>query len=156
MPHGSRRSYVLGCRCVVCRSANAAYAAQQRAAPVGHADVARVLAHVAALRSLGLGYRHIARLAGVAASVVKLLGPDAKLRPATAAKLLAVVQPSLAHGCVVPGTKTWRFVDSLEREGFTRRELAFRLGRQSQQLQLHRRVRVRSALLVATLHSHLA
>jgi hypothetical protein len=66
------------------------------------------------------------------------------------------VRPALAHGALVAGTKTHRFIDSLCREGFTRRELAFRLGARSQQLQLHRKVRVSSALAVQTLYQRLA
>jgi hypothetical protein len=56
----------------------------------------------------------------------------------------------------VPATKTWRQIDSLSREGFTDREIAFHLGARSQQLQLApRRIRVTSALRVQQLYARI-
>jgi hypothetical protein len=47
----------------------------------------------------------------------------------------------------VTGWRTWRLIDSLERDGFTRRALAFKLGLRGRGLQLHhRRITVRNAL----------
>jgi len=156
LDHGTRRCYTHGCRCVACRDANAAATREHRARPVGTVDAAPARQHLAALRALGIGYRRAAHLARVAPATAQrvLAGTVSRLKPATAARLLAT-RPVLALGATVAGTKTWRFVDSLRREGFTHREIAFRLGAHSQQLQLHRRVRVRSALKVAQLYQTL-
>jgi len=154
--HGTRRAYRSGCRCLRCRDANAQATRNHRAAPLGTVDASPARLHLAQLQAAGLGYRQIARLAGCASVTVRrVLAGCPQLRPATAARLLSV-RPILAHGATVPGTKTHRQIDSLHREGFTRREIAFRLGSLSQQLQLHLRVRVRSALKVAQLYHHLS
>jgi hypothetical protein len=103
-----------------------------------------------------MGARQIARRARTSTATIKALttGRQRALRSTTAAQLLAV-RPTLAHGCIVAGTKTWRFVDSLEREGYTRRQIAWSLGAQSQQLQLARKVRVSTALRVSALYDRL-
>ena len=155
--HGTRRSYAAGCRCVLCRAANAAYVAGHRTA-TGSVDAAAVRAHLAQLAACGVGYRQVAAQTGVAASVVSAVraGRVPRLQPATATRLLQA-RAILAHGALVPGTRTWRFVDSLRREGYTHRELAFHLGNASQQLQFaRRRVRVASALRVASLYERIA
>jgi hypothetical protein len=119
-------------------------------------DAGPVRAHVAQLVALGLGLRQIAQLADTGTQVIqRILAGQRRIAPRTAARLLPV-RACLAHGATVAGTKTWRFVDSLEREGYTRREIAWHLGAHSQQLQLHRRVRVSTALRVAQLHARLA
>lgn len=157
LDHGTRRNYLHGCRCTVCRAANAAYVATQRRCPTGSTDATAARTHLASLARAGLGSRQLAHLAGLSRSTIRAVldGTSASLRPATAATLLGLA-PILAHGTRVPGTKTHRFLDSLRREGFTRREIAFHLGARSQQLQLHHTVTVRSALRVATLYSRLA
>jgi hypothetical protein len=149
-------SYSLGCRCVACRAAHAAYGLACRRCPVGSVDAAPVRAHLEQLRAGGLGVRQLGKLGGVSARHVGriLLGQVEQLRPATAAALLGV-RPVLARGALVPGTRTHRFLDSLGREGFTRRELAFHLGAACQQLQFRRRVRVSSALRVAMLYNRI-
>jgi len=154
LDHGTRSTYAHGCRCLPCRAANAAYSAARRHAPPPALDLAALRSHLADLRARGLGYRQLAALAHVAPATVRRTLAGTRPHPATAAALQAI-PPILAHGCTVPGTKTWRYLDSLRREGYTHRELAFRLGARSQQLQLHPRVRVRSALKVSQLHATL-
>lgn len=156
MTHGQRRAYSAGCRCVGCRAANAAYSAAHRV-PIGTIDAAPVRVHLSQLQRLGVGYRTIARQTGVSASVVSsvLSGAAAQLRPSTAARLL-LARPSVARGAFVPATRTWRHVDSLRREGYTRREMAYHLGAHSQQLQLGARlVRASTALRVAQLYERI-
>jgi len=78
------------------------------------------------------------------------------LRPTTASALLDV-PPVLASGVCVPAVTSWRTIDSLRREGFTQRELGYRLGARSQQLQLgRRRIRQHTAAKVAALYAQLA
>jgi len=157
MLHGARRAYRAGCRCVQCRAANAAYVAARRASPVGLVDATPARIYLRQLAALGVGLDHAAQASGVSLTILKRVrsGRQARIRPATVAAILAV-RPTLARGAVVAGTKTWRYVDSLEREGYTRREIAFDLGARSQQLQLHRRVRVSTALRVAALYARIA
>ena len=147
--------YRHGCKCVLCRSANAAkVAAWRRTAPIG-ADSAPARAHVRSLQARGLGTRQIAQQAGVSRATVIRLLRGLEVRPAAYRRILAA-RPVLARGAVIVGTVPWRSIDSLEREGYTRRDIARLLGARSQQLQLHRHLTVRSALRIARLYDALA
>ena len=115
-------------------------------------------AHLAQLQAAGLGVRQVARLTGVAASVVADVraGRVSTVRPSTLARLLGA-PATPAFGVCVPAVTSWRTIDSLRREGFTHRELGFRLGARSQQLQLgRRRIRQHTAAKVAALYGQLA
>ena len=62
-----------------------------------------------------------------------------------------------AHGAHVKATRSWRFIDSLQREGYTRREIAWHLGHQSQQLCYPKRtIRQSSARRIASVYHQLA
>lgn len=140
-----------------CRAANAAYVQAHRS-PVGlvAADTAR--RHLAQLAEAGIGIRQAAQLSGVNASTVAGVrsGRLVTVRPSTSARLLGI-GPTLAPSALVPATVTWRFVDSLEREGYTRRELAWHLGARSQQLQLgRRRIEAQTAVRLAAAYQRLA
>jgi hypothetical protein len=142
---------------VPCRAALAQYKRDRRLHPTGTVDASSARAHLAQLQARGIGARQLGKLAGISSRHVArvLAGRVARLRPATAARLLSV-RPVLARGASVAGTRTHRFLDSLRREGFTHRSIAFRLGAHSHQLQLSRRVRVSSALKVAAVYALLA
>lgn len=161
MHHGERRSYARGCHCLLCRAANAAYSSARRStsstpSSSTPADAARL--HLAALAQLGIGIRQIARLTSVAPSTVAAVrsGRATTCRPAIAARLLAATATP-APGALVKATRAWRHIDSLRREGFTRREIAWQLGYHSQQLQLApKRILARSAAHIARVYSRLA
>lgn len=106
-PHGSWRRYRYGrCRCQVCRdSQNArqrAYEhrrAAERGTPIDQVDAEPVRQHVQALRRQGLGFKRIARRAGMSESQVRSLvygrpsigqAPPRWVRSRTASRLLAV------------------------------------------------------------------
>jgi len=142
---------------VVCRAANAAYVAAHRE-PTGLVDARPVRAHLEQLEALGLGVRQVARLSGVAPSRVWAVrtGTRRLVRPSTAARLLGVAAIP-APGALVAATTSWRRIDSLQREGFTRREIGWSLGARSQQLQLGRRhVRASTAARIAATYARLA
>ena len=140
-----------------CRAANAA-AAHTR---VPFVPAAAVCASLAQLVAQGLGTRQIARLTGVARSTICALvtSPPPTVRASTAQKLavIATLPPTVANGALVKATKAWRAIDSLQREGYTRRTLAWHLGLHSQQLQLaHPFIRQSTARKLAALHHQLA
>jgi len=153
-PHGLS-GYRRACRCVVCRAGHAAYVAARRRAAPSDADCEPARVHLRQLQALGLGTRQIARQAGVSRATVLGVLRGGSSRPAIVAKLLAA-RPVLAPGVVIVGTVPWRSIDSLQREGYTRRDVARLLGSRSQQLQLHRHLTVRSALRIARLYDALA
>lgn len=140
--HGLRSTYQAGCRCLPCRAANAAY----RSTALVPANTAR--AHLAELDGKGIGDRQIAALAGVARATVQGIqsGAFAFIRASTEQRLLSV-KPIPAKGALVPSWPVRRQIQNLEREGFTRDELAerFRIPKVTPP---GRKVRVLTALKV--------
>lgn len=140
----------------MCRAANAAYVATHRRRVSVAALESR--AHLQSLESAGIGVRQVAALSGVSRSTVAAVrdGTRTQLHPSTAARLLATA-PVRASGALVKATTSWRFIDSLEREGYTRRELAWHYGHRSQQLSFGRRkMRGATVAKVAALYARLA
>jgi len=138
---GSRARYLKGCRCPACSAAHYRYSIRrQRAIVRGDwqpwTDAGPAREHARVLRRAGLTVTNIARLAGVhQGSVYRLLGengcrPSRRLRPDTAAAILAV-RPDLAvpRG-TVDATGTRRRVRALVALGWTQTQLAGQLGMQ--------------------------
>ena len=133
-----------GCKCDACRAADRRYMNRRaRLMAYGqwqpYVDATPVREHVRRLQDFGVGWMTLAKLAGVPrGSVSKLLygdgvrglAPSKRVRPATAAALLAV-EPSmdvLADGAMVDGTGTRRRLQALVAIGWSQRRLAERLG----------------------------
>lgn len=145
--HGTHAAYVIDrCRCRACRDASAAYErrrAKNRAyGRQAYVDAQPAREHVERLQSEGMGWKRIARAAGIETSVVwKLLygdpsrnmPPTRRVRPATAEKLLAVTV-DLAPGAKVDSTGTTRRLQALVAMGWSQSELARRLGMLSSNL----------------------
>lgn len=143
-PHGRARYVLDGCPCEICKAANTAYeAARTRKIAYGqwqpYVDATPIRAHVQQLQAAGLGYKRIARLAGVTPSTLgKLLygipdrdqPPSAKVRPSTAEKLFAVVATPdvLGSKAVVDATGTRRRLQALVAIGWSMAELGRRLN----------------------------
>lgn len=149
--HGTRVCYVFGlegsdrrngCRCEPCTVANRVEVAKRsRAILYGQwqpfVDAEPVRQHVEALRAAGLGRRTIARRAGVSEGVIEQLlygkagrQRSARVRPETAKAILAVrADPAaLAGGALVDATGTQRRLQALVALGWSRMQLAARLG----------------------------
>jgi hypothetical protein len=95
--------------------------------------------HIQHLRANGLGWRHIAHLAGVSEGVVSRLlygtpsrgyGPSKRIQPDAAAALLAVQVDidTLADRALIDGTGTRRRIQALVCIGWSQSEQARRLG----------------------------
>lgn len=144
-PHGDRVRYVIDkCRCRPCRDAASEY---QRDLTRRHlygktiyvpADTAR--AHVRELQAQGMGWKRVARAAGLSASIVwKLLygdpsrnqAPSKRIRPATEANLLAVTL-DLAPGQKVDPTGTGRRLQALVALGWSVGQISAHTGLERQ------------------------
>jgi hypothetical protein len=141
--HGTLTAYVIRkCRCDDCTGANRRYAqtvnrlkAYGQWQPYIDAEPAR--RHVRHLGEHGIGWQRAARLAGVSTGAVNRLlygqpgrGPSKRIRPETAARLLAV-RPSLetaADRATTDATGTRRRAQALVTRGFPQRFIAGRLG----------------------------
>lgn len=171
--HGSHAKYAIErCRCDECRRAQREYnrhRVRQLARPDGvwcpYVDAGPAREHVEWLASCGVGVKTIAKISRVPhGTLSKLvygdrargLAPSKRIRPATAEKILAVM-PNQAGGAQrVPASSTWRLLDELIARGWSRAELARRLGQKGPGLQIHRtRVRASTARNVEQLHAEL-
>jgi len=157
-PHGSRLRYLAGCRCLKCRCANANYAVHRAREIVygrwnGVIDAGAVRAHLRKLSRAGVGTRTIARQAGIGRTCIELLrtGARSRIRALAARRILAVTVNQLADHATVPAGPTWRRLNQLLDEGFTKRRLAHELGI-GRSLQIRRtRVLVRTERAVEVL-----
>ena len=138
MPHGHYSRYKWsGCRCEACRKANARYVKFNEALGTTLVDAAPARAHVAMLRATGMGRRTIAARSGVAASSITNLiygkngKPLRRIKPSTAAAILAVKPGHIADGAQVDITGTARRLQALAAIGWPQSWLADRLGWQS-------------------------
>lgn len=126
-PHGYARYSLDGCRCYTCAWARAQYNdRREKLIRLGQwrpfVDPAPALAHIAALRGVGLGLRQIAALAGLNRKALQELvnGSKTKIRPPTHAALLAVpLDAPLPDKAVVDGTGTRRMAQALFAMGWT-------------------------------------
>jgi hypothetical protein len=104
----------------------------------GLVSAGRVRQHLRKLARQGVGYKSVAAACDVAPSTLSAVLADAskKLRARTAAKILAVTRDAMADGARVSSSSTKLKIKRLLEEGFTKRELARRLGYQSRTLQI--------------------
>jgi hypothetical protein len=163
-PHGVRARYVAGCRCEACRRSNTLYAqARARAKDGGDwnglvpADRARE--HLRKLRRQGVGLRMVAEVTGLSRSILMGIarGGRARLCARSERKILRVTPAVRGDGALVPAAATWRRIEWLIEEGFTKGAIAKALGAQWPALQLRRtRVTVRTAAKVERLYRRYA
>jgi hypothetical protein len=149
--HGTRARYVLGpgpgqglgCRCAPCRAANRA-AENQRTRLIAYGrwqpyvDAGPAREYVRQLAAQGIGWKQAAKLAGVpTAAVSKLLyggpggrPPSQRVRPATAAAILAVRpdRGNLGPAALVPAAGTHRRIQALVATGWSQAKIGGRLG----------------------------
>jgi len=113
------------------------------------ADGAR--AHVRKLGRLGIGYKSVGAACDVGHTILLLIraGKRTRIRASTERRILGVDRGALADGALVPAAPTWRRIDKLLAEDFSRAEIARRLGFSSPALQFGRkRVTARTAARV--------
>jgi hypothetical protein len=135
-PHGTRLRYMAGCKCVPCRAANSRY--ETRRAELrrcglanGIVDAGRVRGRLRSLSRGGIGYKTAARNAGVSRTTLAMVksGRRRNVRAMTEKRVLELGdRGGHADGAIVPARKTWRQIDRLLEEGFSKTALARRLG----------------------------
>ena len=162
-PHGVRLRYMAGCRCLKCRMANTNYEtarAKARAAGDwnGIVDAAPARRHILELSSAGVGYVMVAAAASVARTVVFEIRQGRKLRARarTVRQICAVTTDCRGDSALVSARGTWQKIRLLLEEGYTKADLARRLGRESPHLQIQKdRVTVRTRADVERLYRKL-
>ncbi len=155
-PHGSRLRYVSGCRCLPCRAANARYEgwrvhARKEGDWNGVIPAGRARRHLKLLSRVGIGRRTVAEISGVPQSLVHQIktGRRRRIRARTERRIFLVTSQAMNEARLVRADSTWRMIGRLLEEGFSRAEIARRLGFRSPCLQIKRtRVRARTAARV--------
>lgn len=143
-PHGDRLRYMAGCRCLPCRAANSRYESGRQAARKGGdwnglVSAKRARAHILKLSRQGVGRRAIAEASDVGATVIFQIrsGKKLRIRKRTEKKILSVTAAAVAGGALVPAERTLRLINRLiQVEGFTKAEIARRLGYKTEKLQI--------------------
>lgn len=147
--HGLRVKYLGGCRCVPCRAANSRYeSARLRARAAGAwngiVDAAPARAHLLELRWLGIGRRTVHKLAKVSDSVLQeiLAGRKKRCRAETLRRILWIEadQRYCRGTALVDAAPTWRLINDLLAEGYSRRRIADAMGYKNGVIQLRRDV----------------
>lgn len=152
-PHGTRLKYKAGCRCLACRAANARYEtgrARSRASGNWNGLVAAEATRkqILKLSKQGVGRRAIAAASDVAEKVISRVrsGAQVKVRKSTEGRILAVSNQASSDGALTRADATWKQIRALLAEGFTKAELARRLGYRFPSLQIGKtRIRARTA-----------
>lgn len=135
-PHGTRIKYVAGCHCVECRAANNAYEKhwsklRQTGRGNGLVSAAQARRHLEKLSRLGVGRRSVAAASDVPESTLLKIrtGKRRQIRRHTERRILAITIEAAGDRSLIDAAPTWRLIRDLLREGFTKRELARRLGK---------------------------
>ncbi|MFD6094002.1 hypothetical protein ACFWGN_17950 [Oerskovia sp. NPDC060338] len=149
--HGTNaRARLDRCRCAPCRAASSRaskeYELRTISAPV-NVDATAATSHVRALMAAGMGWKRVAKAAGLDTSLVYPLlygrpdrnggAPRTKARARTVAALLAVPYPTLddiADGALVPVHGTARRLRALHSVGWSVRAIGERSGVDEQSL----------------------
>lgn len=162
LPCGTRAKYVArSCRCAECRKANTLYERQRAKARIFgrwnglvSADVAK--ARLEFLSCWGVGRRSVAAVTGLSQSGLALIRSGRKqwIRADTERRILAVDARAYGAGHLLPAGPTWKLLDQLVKEGYTKMRLAQLLGRASNKgLQFRRdRVTAKTAMRVQQLY----
>lgn len=164
LAHGRRARYVAGCRCDLCRAANRNYArkrlhAQKDGDWNGIVDATEARRHLLWLSRQGVGRRAVHAASDVALTVIAGVrdGTKTQIRARTERKILAVTPDMVSDRALVkPGRTYQRIKHLVEEEGFSKAELARRLGYRSPALQFRRtRMTARNVARVEALYQRL-
>lgn len=145
-PHGVRLKYLGGCRCLLCRAANARYEswrvwARRRGDWNGVVSAGRARRHLLVLSRSGVGRRTVAEISGVPQSLLHQIkrGRRSRIRARTERRIFLVRSGARNGASLVPAEQSWRMISRLMEEGFSSGEIARRLGYRTRALQFNRR-----------------
>lgn len=152
-PHGDRLKYVGGCRCDPCRAANAAYErdrieARKNGDWNGFVPADRARQHMLELAEKGVGRRAVGAASDVADSILMAIrsGEKKQIRARTEKKILAVTEEAISDRALIAAKPTWKKIHKMIVWGYSKAEIAKRLGYTNPALQLDQnRVTARNA-----------
>jgi hypothetical protein len=162
-PHGTRLRYLAGCKCFECRRSNSDYERERAKARAagdwnGFVSADKARAHLMSLSHRGVGKRAVAAASDVALSVLTEIrtGRKQQIRARTERKILAVTPAMASDRALVKPGRTFRLIAALKDEGFSKAELARRLGYRNGALQFQaNRMTARNVARVENLYRSL-
>lgn len=154
-----------GCKCVLCRAAKSNYetmrAKKRRAGGWnGVIPADEVRDHLNLLSEHGIGRRTVAELTGVSETTLKRIrnGKRNGIRAMNARRILAINPTDRVNAAqLVSSRPVWTQIKWLLSEGFTKGELALRLGHKKRNLHIKRTdlVTAKTAMRVQKLYNQL-
>lgn len=153
-----------GCRCLPCTDAAVLYNKLSVRRRINGIDTlfdnTEAREHLKFLRANGVGLRTVSEQSGIGRTALAQIinGRTKRARAETIAKILAVGTHVRAPGALVDATRTWELIEDMLRYGYTKGDLARRLGSEYEKpaLQIQRDVVLQStADKVAELHAQL-
>lgn len=162
-PHGVRARYSAGCRCDECRAANTAYERKRARHRVWHGpdvlvDAKRARQHLKRLSRKDVGRRTVGAAADVGDTTLSkiIAGTKKQIRCSTEKRILEVDVGAAADAARTDAGPTWKLLNQLLKRGWSKAELARRLGYKRAALQFNKRsVLVKTAHQVKLLHAEL-
>ena len=144
-PHGDRLRYMAGCKCMLCRAANSRYETERAAARRagdwnGLVPARKAKAHLKKLSRAGVGRNAVSEASGVARSVLAAIrsGKKRQIRKRTETRILNVSSDARMDASIVPAKRAWQLITRLLDEGYTKADLARRLGHKMPALQIRK------------------
>jgi hypothetical protein len=159
--HGTARMYRQGCRCEDCRAAYAVVQRDRRARMKryeGDFTVSAELAreHILELRAQHVGKRAIMDCTGISDVVIMEIanGKRRRIRESTERRIMRVTVDGRAGGSLIPAKQTKRRIDELISAGYTRADLARKLGYKCAELQFRgsKSITAHNAMRIERLH----
>ena len=145
-PHGDRVKYIGGCRCDLCRKANARYSSKRSQTVKfgdwnGLVDAAPAKAYLHRLSAEGAGRRAVSAATDIPQSAIALIssGNRLQIRKRNFDKIMSVDVDSASNSALISSRATWRQVDELLEEGFSVLKLSQDLGLSRQTLAIRRK-----------------
>jgi len=162
-PHGVRARYSAGCRCDGCRAANTAYekkraSIRRKEGPDIIVSADRARRHLKRLSKRDVGRRAVSAAADVGDTTLQkiITGKKTHIRRSTEKHILEVTAEAASDAARVDAGPPWRLLNQLIEQGWSKAELARRLGYKTPALQVSKTsVLVKTAHKVKLLHAKL-
>jgi len=154
--HGTRARYMAGCKCLLCRAANSRYETERLRARRngdwnGIVPASKARKQLIKLSKQQVGRRSVSEITGISDSILHLIkqGKRKNIRARTEKLILNVDHNAVSAAAIIPAGPTWKKINWLLGEGFTKKELARRLGFRSPAIQFRKdRITMKTAVKV--------
>ncbi len=133
MEHGTRTAYYDGCRCEICRAAEARYQRERRRGIRRSVRTQEARIHIGYLLSQGMTKNAIAAAADLSPSTINriLTGQWKRLGVEANSRLLGVAATDTPKGCLVHRSRVAPVISAIRDAGLTKRAIGNVMGHQA-------------------------